>query len=403
MTFPASAAQGNGQGQGWQQQPVPQQGQVAQPNFNAPPFRGNGNGQAQQQGFQQMPMPGQGGQQQAQQPFQSSMPAQMPQTHQQYDGGSVNLPQPFFAPPQQQQQPQQQYQQPAQQVPNQGWGQQQMPTYVAGQGVPQQQQGFGQPQQQGGAQQVGAGVQFDAQGRMYGPGVPRELQGRTLQEGLQLYGVMQQQVTNGLVRPQQQQQQAAQQQFQQPNQQTPAQQVGAQGQARSFWADPEGAIERIVEQRLAPVTQMTQLQQVQAARDAVAQQVPIFTQYEPLVIAKMQGMSPEILANPQAWRIALEQVVGEQALNGGRFPQQGQQVQQGYVPQGQQPQGGWQPYGQAPAPRLGDFFTEQPSAGFTGNGNPSDGTFGLNGAQQEAARRFGLSNQEYARGLGMNV
>lgn len=337
----------------------------------------------QQQGFVQVPVPHtpqQAAQQtqqlQAQQPAQQQFAPQqlvqqqsIPPMQQAYDGAALHMPVPRPPPqPQQQAQAPQQYGQPSQQV-------QQPQGFVPP--VQQQQQA---PQQQQQAPQQGAQVQFDAQGRMFGAGVPAELQGRTLQQGLQQYGVLQQQAIQGIVRPQQVQQQQAQAQAQP---QTPAQQVGAQGQAKSFWADPEAAMERIIDQRMAPITRTNELQSVQSARDTVAAQYPVFSQYEPQVIQRLQGMSPEILGNPQAWALALQQVVGEAQLS-GRFPQQ----------QGQQ-------QAQQNGPTLGQFFTESPSAGFSSSGQNGDGTFGLNTAQQEAARRMGFSNADYARGAGL--
>lgn len=361
---------------GWQQIPVPE-GPVQQPNFNDPAF------------------------QQARQPQrQAPTPAGIPPMQQQYDGGAVQMPAPSF--PQSAQQPTAPAQfrqvgtdaqgqplyapvvQPSQQVPNQGWQQPQaQPVQRAAAPMLQQQQG--------------AQVNIDANGRLSGPGVPPELQGRTLAEGLQSYGMMRQVVLQGQQRP------APQVQQQAPQGATPAQQVGAAAQPKSFWADPEGAIERIVDQRLAPVTQQSQLQAVQGARDTVAAQFPQFSQYEGLVLQKMQGLSPDVLANPKAWEIAFQQVVGEVALSGGRFPTGGQQQANGHL---QQPaNNGWQPYTQGQqnpqgGPRLGDFFTEAPAANFAGNA-PNDGTYGLTPAQQEVARRFGYSNEQYARGAGM--
>lgn len=377
--------------------PIPN-GPVQQPNFHDPAFQQNG--QQAQNGQRQAPtMQG------------------VPPTIQQFEGGAVQMPAPTFPAPQPQQQPGfvqvgqdpqgrpiyqqvQQQAQPAQQIPNQqNWQGQQPQQRSTQQQLDRQSSQYLQPQQ-------GAQVNIDAQGRLSGPGVPPELQGRTLAEGLNSYGMMRQvamQMAAGQ-RPQvpgqmPPQQQPYSQQVQQPQAQTPAQQVGAAAQPKSFWADPEGAIQRIVDDRLAPVTQQTQLQAVQGARDTVAAQFPQFAQYEGLVIQKMQGLDPRILANPKAWEIAFQQVVGEVALNGGRFPAGGQQ------PVAQPANNGWQPYTQgqqgAPGgPRLGDFFTEAPGAGFAGNG-AADGTFGLNPAQQEVARRMNLTNEQYARGAGM--
>lgn len=390
MTFPGGAlpnAQGGqpqgGQGPNFgQQQGLPQgQGYVPQQQ------------QQQQQQFQPQ-------QQQAYVPPMQVMPG----------SDQFSFPQPFFPPAQQQQQPQQQQNGlPAPQVqPHQ----QQQGGFAAqlGYGQPQQQQGqwqqMGQqPQQQQRPQQQQAQgqIQQDHLGRLWGPGLPPQLQGATyaqVQQALGLQGRSQQMQAPQGFQPQQVLQQPQQQQQQQaPTQQG---QVGAQAQARSFWSDPEGAIERIVESRLAPMTQQSQIQAVQSARDTVAAQYPEFQQYEADVIQRMQGLDPTLLGNPQAWRIAFEQAVGERYLQqqrGGGFRQLGNgQSQQANGQAGVQ---GWQPYQAPNAPRLGDFFTESPSAGFSG----MDGSFGqqqpqLSAAQAEVARRFGISGQQYLQGMG---
>lgn len=373
--------------------------------------------QANGQGY--VPQYGQPPQQQ-QQPQQQPIPPmhQMPNTD------AIQFPAPYFPPPQPQQQPngfpapQQQphqqggfaqqlgYGQQPQQNP-QGWTQLPMPP--AG-GQPQQQQQAPQQQQQQRPQAPTGAIQQDHLGRLWGPGLPPTLQGATFQQVQAALG-LQQQAPQGQQQFQQRgfqqmpQPQFQQQQPQQQAPQTPTQQgqVAAQAPPKSFWADPEGAIERIVEQRMAPMNQAAQITAVQAARDAVAGQYPEFAQYENDVIARMQGLDPQLLGNPQAWRIAFEQAVGERYLQqmrgGGNFrqPNGQQQVQQ---PAAQ----GWQPYqAQSPVqqPRYGDFFTESPSAGYQG----VDGQFGAQAAQLtpqqlEAARRFGMSPQQYLQGMG---
>lgn len=391
MTFPGGALP-NAQGG------PPQGGQG--PNFGQQP------GLPQQQGYvpQQQPQ-----QQQQYQPPQQQQPY-VPPMQVMPGSDQFSFPQPYF-PPAQQQQPQQQMgpnglpipqQQPHQQqggyAAQLGYGQQpqQQPGW---QQMPQQPQQQQRPQQQ----QAQGQIQQDHLGRLWGPGLPPQLQGATyaqVQQALGLQGRTQQMQAPQGFQPQQVMQQPQPQQ----QQQTPTQQgqVGAQAQPKTFWADPEGAIERIVEQRLAPMTQQTQIQAVQSARDTVAAQYPEFSQYETDVIQRMQGLDPQLLGNPQAWRIAFEQAVGERYLQqqrGGGFRQLGNgQSQQANGQPGPQ---GWQPYQAPNAPRLGDFFTESPSAGFSG----MDGSFGqqqpqLTPAQQEVARRFGLSGQQYLQGMG---
>jgi hypothetical protein len=327
----------------------------------------------------------------------------------------VTLPPPYFPPPQQ----------PPQGPPPQGWPPQQQPQggwpqpYVAGQpqGQPPQQGGYagqlypqfqqpGQPQAQPQQRpQAPSGViQQDAYGRLYGPGLPPHLQGATADQVRQAYGM----VSQGQPQQQPQYRQLPQPQGQQPPQQQPPQpppsqgQVPAQAQPRSFWADPEGAIERIVEQRMAPITQATLTQAIQGARDTVAGQYPEFAQYEQDVIQRMQGLAPELLSNPQAWRLAFEQAVGERYLaqQRGQFRQQPQQ-QNGSLPPQNGGQPGWSPYPQQRGPALGDFFTESPSQGYQSGGDQYQPPVQLTPQQREAARRFGLTEQAYASGMGV--
>src|SRR3982750_134444 len=393
MTFPGGALP-NAQGG------PPQGGQG--PNFGPQQGLPQGQGYVPQQQQQQQPQYQPPQQQQAYVPPMQVMPG----------GDQFSFPAPYFppAPPQQQQQ----------QGPNGLPAPQQQP-HQQQQGGYAAQLGYGQqPQQQGGWQQMGqqpqqrpqpqapqqpqGQIQQDHLGRLWGPGLPPQLQGATYQQVQQALGLQ--------GRPQQMQapqgfqpQQVMQQPQQQQQQQTPTQQgqVGAQAQPKSFWSDPEGAIERIVESRLAPVTQQSQIAAVQSARDTVAGQYPEFAQYEADVIQRMQGLDPQLLGNPQAWRIAFEQAVGERYLQQqrGGFRQLGNgqpvQPQQANGQAGQ----GWQPYQQTNAPRLGDFFSESPSAGFSG----MDGSFGqqqpqLTPAKQAEARRFGISGQQYLQGMG---
>ena len=329
----------------------------------------------------------------AQQPQQqpTGFPAPQVQPHQQQQGGFAQQ----LGYPPAQQQPGYGYQPPVPQQQQQQ--QQQQPPWYQPQQAPQTQQ---QPQRQ--QQAPSAAITQDAYGRLFGPGLPSHLQGATYQQVQQALNIPQQQQQQ---RPQQQQQQVPQQQYpqqQQQQQQTPTQQgqVQAQAQPKSFWADPEGAIERIVEQRMAPITQATQASAIQAAHDTVLQQYPEFAQYEQDVINKMQGLEPQLLANPTAWRLAFEQAVGERYLAQQRGGFRQQNGNGGYPPA--QPQAGWTPY-QQQAPRLGDFFTESPSQGFQPGVGDAQQMPQLTPQQMEAARRFGFTPQQYAAGMGVRL
>jgi hypothetical protein len=269
---------------------------------------------------------------------------------------------------------------------------------MAPQGYPQQQQ---QPQRA-----PAQAIQFDQQGRLFGPGLPQELQGKTMQEALGIYGAMRQYTV-------QQQAQGRQQQPQQQPQPQAQPQIPAQRPASNFFADPEAAVERaiqrIVTPMLQPVLEQTAEAQIQQARTTVAQMHPEFAQLEGEVIQRLQGLPAQTLANPAAWRMALQQVVGERIMSGqpiqtGGQPQQRQQGQpqlpagypgQQQAPQQQQTNLPWQP-ASAPA-----FFTESPSAVMMqgAQGGPVDG-IQLSPQQREAARRFGMSDQQYIQGMG---
>lgn len=322
--------------------------------------------------------PGQGGQQQPQQngsggwvqlpvPDPNARPGQpqpnpVPQPQQQLPSEPrAQFPQPYFPPPQQQQPTPQQQPQP----------QGQFPVPQVQQPAPQQQpqqQPVQQPQQQ-----ITPLVYQDAQGRLFGQGVPAHLQGLTMQQVQQL------QRPSPVAPPQQQPQQP----------QFPQQQPQAQGQQpqaqRSFWQDPEGAIERIVDRKMQPMTQASQATLIQQARENVAAKYPNFREYENEVLQQLQGLDETVLANPAAWEYAFERAVGARALRGA--------------------QGGFQ---QVPTPQpvvpASAFFTESPSAGVVGSGPVvNDGSFGLSPAEQDMARRMGLSFQDYARGKGLQV
>ena len=373
--------------------------------------------------FQPMPMaPGA-------QPVQGPYPGQPGQVPQQFVAPQPNVPQtqvlqpehsyqsapPQFPAPQQQVDPRAPQYAPA-------WvgGQQQFPGQQPQQPQQPQRQPDGRfaPQQPAPAQ----GIQFDQQGRMFGPGIPQELQGKTMTEAIGLYGVMRQSYVQTQAQPQRPQAQPQGQPVQQP--QAPQQQPG---QRPSFWSDPEGTLDRMLDQRLAPILQQSQEQSIEGARNTIAQMHPQhFAQYEGEIYARLNGLPPETLANPRAWQLALEQVIGEKAMAGqfnpGQAPQ-GSPNQQGFVqmapPQQGQPQA--QPQYQAPMPQLQPaqypravlpweraqqpqtpqpFFSESPSAGVGSGFDPNAGANQLSPAQNEVARRMGLSPAQYVQGMG---
>lgn len=267
------------------------------------------------------------------------------------------------------------------------------------------------------------GIVFDQQGRMTGPGLPQELQNKTMQEAIGLYGVMRNSYVQTQAQPGRQQQQVQQQQ---PQPQQPQQ---PQAQRGSFWTDPEGTLDRMLNQRLAPILQQSQEQSIETARNSIAQMHPQhFAQYEGEIYQRLNGLPPETLANPRAWQLALEQVIGEKAMAGqfnpgqtpqgqpnnggfvqmnpqhpGQYPGQ-PQAQQQVAPQIQPPQ---YPRAVLPWERAQNqqvmpqpFFAESPSAGINGGFDPNGVVGQLNPAQVEVARRMGLTPQQYVQGMG---
>lgn len=269
-------------------------------------------------------------------------------------GAPMVQPQPQQPAAPQIQQGQPSYSFPATQIPPapQAPPQQGQPPVQQGQPAP----GFGQPPQ--GFTTPPLQAQQPAQGPVplntviqAGQGVPRELVGKTLGEALQYYAVLRDEYFRGKNPAQQPQQQPAAQ-GQQPQQ--PQQPSGT-----NFWTDPVGAIQRVVKEQLG---QMTLPQTINSIEQQMAG-LPHYQQIRPLIAEKLQGFSPDQLANPALWQSAYDLTIGELTRQ-GRLPQAAQQPTQsqpqhnGYVrlpvPSGQQLQSGlpWTP-----------AFTEVPNAG----------------------------------------
>lgn len=326
--------------------------------FMAPPAQGG-----QQGGFKQLPggypyspgyvPPGQAPQQQQQwQPLQPQTQLGMP---------SQVAPPTFQQPPIQDGYPSSQIPQPPQQQPQY----QQVPQ----QQVPQ----FQPPAPQ--FQAPPAGV--DLNQRVGGPNVPAELQGRTVGELISIHNGLRQAHLASLQQPQPQQFQPVP-----PIQQVPQQQAGVPTvQPNQFdWRNPRESIANVVSEvlqrdlmpALAPTLQATNMQQVNTARNQVAQEIgpQLYAQLEPHILRNLQGIDPRALLNAETWRVAARATYGDLMLSQGRNGQQPQQQQFGFpVQQGQpnpqQPGVYYQPQtanGQ-PMPNLNGFFTEQPNQG----------------------------------------
>lgn len=247
---------------------------------------------------------------------------------------------------------------------------------------PQQQQPPQMPPQYQGA---------DLNARLSGPGIPQELQGRTVAEGLRYYGVMREEFVR--MRQAQQQQtplQGQPQQPQQPQQQPqggyiPPQsaqprvpQQGAPGQPvdpmRQYITD---GLREVLPEMLAPVTQPLQQRQMQEVYGQVRARYPDWQQFEGDIMQSLVGANAQQLSSPEVLEAAYFHAKGR-AMS--RPPQQGGQPGPGYQPNWPLPQQPQQPYpyqapaipyqGQAPA------FVEGPTppapAQYSPNGQAAD-------------------------------
>ena len=254
-------------------------------------------------------------------------------------------------------------------------------------------------------QQVQAPQGIDLNQRVQGPGIPADLQGRTVGEIIQIHNGMRQ-VHTQLMSMQQQPQQGAPAQ---PQPQTQAQvQPGSQVQNQGDWdwRNPKASVTAAVREvlgtelqslrnELAPVTQAGGLNLIERAIDTARAAVgPTFTQFEPLIRQQLQGANPRDLMNPQVWQVAAERAIGMTALQQQRMMAAQPQVQQ---TQQQQPQppglyaGQVVLPGQQPLPNLSTFFSEQPN-----QGGPGAQGFQLSPLQVYAASQMGIPLDQYA-------
>ena len=241
--------------------------------------------------------------------------------------------------------------------------------------VPQMQQQF-QPQS------------TDMNARLTGPGVPPEIQGRTLGEAIAIYNGMRNVVLQTVPGPQQ-----PAQPMQAPPAASPVAGQPQPAQTGWDWRNPEAGIARVMDERiqqtimpaLQPLLQQNSFQAVQAARNAAAAEIgPVFAHLEPMILQRLQGANPQTLQNPQMWRTAAESVIGNLSLAHARTQGQPQQPLTG------QPMMQSQQVGQ-PTPNLNGFFTEQPTVG----GAPGGGNQ-LTAQQQWAAQAMGMDPATYS-------
>lgn len=230
-----------------------------------------------------------------------------------------------------------------------------------------------------------------------GPGIPAELVGRTINEALQLYGVVKQEALRAHQQP------AAPAPASAP---TPAA-TQAPGQpavpaAGSFWSNPEAAIERIVQKQVnAAVGQVQAPAAIQAARDQAAAALgPDFVALEPYVKQQLAGASPELLANPQTWGNMFHLVFGQAVRAGWRptapaaapaapQPAAPPQPTPQFQPAFSMPAGGMNPGAGQPWVHPSSFFSETPGGGGPASIQP------LSAAQKDAAQRMGMTEEAY--------
>lgn len=349
------------------------------------------------------------------------------------NGGSPQQGQPAYQQPADQgqgwqmppapQQPQQTFQQP---VPSNQQQPPQQPVQGYGQPAPQNQQhptaNFGQPQapqpvQQQQQQQQRTDIPDNV--ILDGANVPPELRGRSWGQVKQIYGAL---ASDFLMRQngnggQQQQQQQPRQSFQQqqapvyeqgrPNGGQPTRQNGG-----TFWEDPEGTIGRIVDSRLAPVTQRTTAMAIQEAMTVARTSIADFDYLEPEIMTIVQGADAAGLTDPRIWQSAAELARGRVMGRGQYDPRvaqqrRGQPNQPGGDPNFQRGPGAFVPAPVSPLP-VGQFFTEAPTPpqypnqqnGSYAGGDIAQRVQALTNEQREYAHKMQMSLEDYVAWQG---
>jgi hypothetical protein len=291
---------------------------------------------------------------------------------------------------QQQQQPQ--YQQPA---PQQQQQPQFQPHPTANYGQPQPQQ---QPQQNF-QNQPAQRVVIPDRVIMDGESVPPELRGRTWGQVKQIYGALANDFMmrdNRQRQPQQPQQPQAYVQGE-PNGGQPQQRGGRpqQGQAATgFWADPEGTIERIVDSRVAPITQRTTAMAIQEARNIAAAGIPDFQMLEGEIMGIVAGADPAALADPRLWQSTADLARGRLMGRGQYDPRQMQQQNGQHQQQNGQVQRGPGQFVPAPVSPVGQFFSEAPTPPQNWQGSTSTMN-SITPEEQSYARKMQMTDEDY--------
>lgn len=232
-----------------------------------------------------------------------------------------------------------------------------------------------QPQQPSWPQQAQAGPQPPVQGmpqgldpnsRLSGPGVPPELQGRTMGEALSMYNAM---ATNF----RQQLPQRPQQQTQAPQQPTQSQPGAAPPKPQ--WLEPIAQMfEQQLDARLAPMQQFVQSQAVAQGYQIAKSMIPDLSVLETeMQQALTQAQDLSLFADPGQWKNLADFARGRMMAEGRYQYQPAVAPRQVQLPGQQNVQGG---YGQQFIPSVPasygatapahTWFTESPSAPMVG-------------------------------------
>lgn len=252
-----------------------------------------------------------------------------------------------------------------------------------------------------------------------GAGVPPELRGRSWGQVKQIYGAL---ANDFIMRQGGQPQPAPQPQGRQSFQNQPApvyEQGRANGgqppQARqggTFWEDPEGTIGRIVDNRLAPVTQRTTAMAIQEARQVARMSIPDFDYLEGEIMSIVQGADGQALTDPRLWQSTAELARGRMMGQNRYDPRAAQQSRNGQQPN--QPGGdpnfarGPGSYVPAPVSPIGSFFTEAPTPpqypnqSYNGgqNGDVQQRVAALSPDQRAYAAKMQMTPEEYVGWMG---
>ena len=192
-----------------------------------------------------------------------------------------------------------------------------------------------------------------------GASVPPELRGKTWGQARQIYTALAGSWLQSRQQPQVQPQPQAQLE---PQVQPQAGRPQGPREGNGFWADPEGTIARVVEQRvqsaMAPMAQRSAQQAAEEAMKVAAAGIQDWANIQPEVIQVIteSGARAEHLGDPRVWANAAD-------LARGRLLGRGQYQAPNVVPapQGQLVRGPGAYVPAQVAPQIGGFFTEAPT------------------------------------------